>query len=52
MGAALLAARGVGLASSEEMRAAWAPRETIAPRLGAEESKARFDAWRAAVHGP
>jgi glycerol kinase len=53
MGAAMLVARGLGLAGAEAgMRAAVRPTRTVGPQLASDAAEAKFAAWRAAVHGP
>jgi glycerol kinase len=52
MGAAILAARGVGLAAESQLRAAIGPVETFEPRLREDEAQTRFAAWREAVMTP
>ncbi len=49
-GAAICAGRGAGLAISTEAFAAYDL--TVEPRLSADETEARFSAWKAAAVGP
>jgi glycerol kinase len=50
MGAAILAARGVGLACEADMRAALRPQASLEPQVSADEAATRFAAWQAEVH--
>lgn len=50
-GAALAAARGVGLLSESDTGAFMRYDRTIEPRLSADEAQARFIAWKAQVYG-
>ncbi len=49
-GAALAAGRGEGLLTDSDIAAFTRYREVVEPAIGADESAARFDAWRARVH--